>query len=51
MSSVKKNDNETAVRLSLSSDRRIMVEVLTMEIIERRWSPIRTGSRFSFSFA
>ena len=36
-------ENETPVRQLLSRDRRFVVEVLTMELIDRRWSPIRTG--------
>ena len=41
-SSLKKNENETAVLQSLSSDRRIVEEVLTIELVDMRWSSTRT---------
>lgn len=42
-SSLKKNENETAMRQSLSNDRHIVEEVLTMELVDREWSSARTG--------
>ena len=38
-----KNENETAMRQSLTSDRFIVEEVLTMELVDRKWSSTRTG--------
>ncbi|MGB8164037.1 MAG: hypothetical protein WCF14_03410 [Nitrososphaeraceae archaeon] len=43
MSSLKMTENETPVRQLLSRNRRFVVEVLSMELIDERWSPIRTG--------
>ncbi|HMK59307.1 MAG TPA: hypothetical protein VK462_09625 [Nitrososphaeraceae archaeon] len=43
MSSLTMIENETPVYQLLSRNRRFMVEVLTMERIDGRWSPIRTG--------
>ena len=43
MLSPKMIENETPVRQLLSRDRRFVVEVLTMELIDGKWSPIRTG--------
>jgi len=43
MSSLKMIENETPVRHLLSRDRRFVVEVLSMELIDGRWNPNRTG--------